>query len=111
MSDPEAESLCQLWLVLQNLETSEAGQLITFGPVEVVVCPHEANPTSALALCDLWCQIQEYKGTECVAACPAIYDQEVERELICSLWTELQLLSWSKETTPSVPGNFNSTAN
>ena len=57
-ADPEAERLCQLWLVLTNLEDSGAGQLITFGPVEAVVCPHAANPTSAPALCDLWCRIQ-----------------------------------------------------
>jgi hypothetical protein len=76
------------------LKASGADQLIPAGPVEMVVCPHLADATSGTALCQLWCQIQTYKGSECVV-CPAIYESDPERDLLCSLYVELEQLTAS----------------
>ena len=86
--------LCQLWSELQELEDNDSmNQLTTLNPVE---CPHENNLSGNLT-CSLWCQIITYKGSQCIS-CPQSYRNDSESELLCSLWTELQMTNHDIDT-------------
>ena len=54
-------------------------------------------------MCNLWCQIQPHRGAACIV-CPARYDGDPARDMLCQLYTELQLAA------ASVPTASNSSA-
>ncbi len=71
-------------------------------------CIYESNPTSAIPLCYMWCQIQIFLGFECIT-CPDEYKQDPEHQLLCNLHQDLTLmqnnvtlsLSEGSESTPA----------
>ena len=109
-SDPESGLLCQLWedlVTAENMKDSTTSSSTTSSSsssssssspsspttVEnIVECPHEDNPTSNEKLCDLWCDLQSYNGSQCSTTppCPSLYTESSQVELLCSLWTVLK---------------------
>ena len=59
--DPARMLLCQLWNQLEMLKSTSTAVIVTdnLRPVE---CLYEDHITSSAPLCDLWCQIQNFKG-------------------------------------------------
>ena len=122
INDPEEAKLCQLWaqLVQKQREQNSNGTAVatTIKPVQMVQCVYAANPTSAEALCLLWCQLELFEGRVChkmtessgssagstttaatttAVACP--YADILVQPLLCQLWEQLQTLSNSITTT------------
>ena len=62
--DPAEAELCALWHQLTDLEVGGAGggAVTEDGPVD---CPHLSHPSSAAALCQLWCDILVLQGGQC----------------------------------------------
>ena len=94
--DPEKDKLCDLYEELQLLTHFDDASTVIPSDLNPVICQYDDNPTSAVPLCDLWCQIQEYKGFKCIK-CPQQYDSDTEKDILCDLFEELQLLKGSKE--------------
>ena len=90
----ENDLLCQLWSELQELKDNESmSQLTSLKPVE---CPHEDSLSGDL-ICTLWCEIITYEGSQCLD-CPQLYRNDSESELLCDLWTELQMTNFLIDT-------------
>merc|ERR1712155_221119 len=87
--DPESKLLCHLWEELEKLKKTNT-QIVSPANLQPVECIHEENPTSSLALCELWCEIQGYTGSYCIQ-CPEIYKQDPANSTLCELYTELQI--------------------
>ena len=108
LGDPEESLLCELSNKLTDLETeampSEGmpSQLETITLPPSVDCIYTENPTSAVQLCELWCQIVVFEGSECSTevACPAQYQGDPEESTLCQLWMELEMLL-NEEGMPS----------
>ena len=68
MNDAESEILCDFWEQLQNLilgnilaeeeEEEESGGITPL----LVLCPFRNHATSAVLLCQLWCEIQTFSN-------------------------------------------------
>ena len=58
LDDPEKETLCDLNEELVILQHNKSLSNAMAFDLEPVVCAYQDNPTSAVDLCDLWCQIQ-----------------------------------------------------
>ena len=97
VGDSEENLLCQLWDDLEQLKGVE-DPVTTIQPLSPVYCLHQSNPTSSEPLCELWCNIKTYEGSEC-QTCPAQYEDDPETELLCSLWLELSPLLVGSPTT------------
>ena len=102
LGDIEEEKLCQLWNELQILDVvaEEYDDYYEDDPVPVD-CLYEDNPTSSEDLCELWCQVQAHRDSQCIE-CPAKYDDEPDRDLVCSLWSELVKMEHTQEMMPGV---------
>ena len=118
--DPEAVKACDIWedlVMLENLEEPESttsGDQSTGDPnledfisgvstvKKNVTCSHSDNPTSASLLCDLWCGVQLFNGTNCVT-CP--YTSDPEAEKACDLWEEFLMLHNLKESENTTTGD------
>ena len=61
----------------------------TPSPSYTIACEYEDNAENATELCDLWCQIEAFKGGFCLKSneCPYVLMDPV----LCSLWEEIQL--------------------
>ena len=107
--DPEAATLCALYAQLQGLQSGSGS---TIGPysgssASQVVCPYIGNPTSALQLCSLWCQIQAYYSKVCMT-CPFL--RFTDSTVLCQLWAQISqaisssgLISGSSSASGAVP--------
>ena len=59
--DPARMLLCQLWNQLEMLK-STSNAIIMPDNLRPVECQYKDHITSSVALCDLWCQIQNFNG-------------------------------------------------
>ena len=59
----------------------------TSSPDQNVTCKY-SDYQSSQALCEVWCEIQELKGFNCVM-CPEDYRRDIESEELCNLWEQL----------------------
>ena len=87
-----------------NNETS------TITPQQKLPCQYEDNPTSAEALCELWCQLELYNGKVCdtmmtTTSAPCPYISIVEEPRLCHLWNQVQSLS-NMLTTTTQSGSY-----
>ena len=66
-----------------------AGSSTTPNPTYTIECEYADHPTNSTELCELWCQIEAYKGGFCLKTdeCPYVLMDPV----LCSLWEEIQL--------------------
>ena len=105
-NNTEKDLLCQLWSELEELKEtdSDPGSVSQVSPARPVECPHERGPSGALA-CSLWCEIVTFQDSQCLD-CPQAYRNDSESELLCDLWSDLQMTNYELETgdlTPSSP--------
>lgn len=88
-NDIEATLLCDLWtdleMIKHNIQVS--GAITTVDNNKNTTCIYASHETSSDFLCEVWCEIQEYKGNRCVF-CPSKYSTDIE-ELLCDLWVQL----------------------
>merc|ERR1719336_145999 len=89
------------WHELEQLKDVNGAIVTTDWPQVPVDCIYESNPTSSEPLCDLWCEIQTHKGSECIQ-CPEKYKIDPERILICSLWSELEMINYDIVSAGSI---------
>ena len=102
MGDTERELLCGLWSELEQLNNNNNTETTTTDfPLAPVDCIYEGNPTSAGPLCSLWCELQTYRGSQCIE-CPEIYKTDPERVIICSLWSELEMINYDIVSAGSI---------
>jgi hypothetical protein len=121
VGDTEETLLCMLWEELMELTETfvESGMEIPTTGFSSVLCLYEDNPTSSVILCQLWCRIQLLKGAECgdptttimstttAEPCPGLYQEEAQAGLLCSLWSQLQVLREEHENIEGMPGEIN----
>ena len=98
IGDAEESLLCKLSDDLNQLSQEEGLTTVSY-PVPVD-CAHNDNPTSSQDLCELWCQIEFYKGNQCIE-CPDKYSPDPEYDLLCSLWSDLQMMLHNATQIPS----------
>ena len=88
-NDIEATLLCDLWtdleMIKHNIQVS--GAITTVDNNKNTTCIYASHETSSDFLCEVWCEVQEYKGNRCVF-CPSKYSTDIE-ELLCDLWVQL----------------------
>ena len=89
--------LCEMWNELQNLQESSES-FTTISPLMPVKCIYSNTSDDSVLLCDLWCQIQVYKGFECVQ-CPQEFKEDPANPLLCDLWFEIETLNHEIETS------------
>ena len=100
-NDVENRELCDLYEDLEILSfgSSETTTTIPQVPLHNVSCKYSDNPTSAVPLCDLWCDIQQFNSAQCIE-CPTEYTNNIQQDLLCDLHEELVLFK-ENATTPA----------
>ena len=96
--------MCDLNEELELLKNDKTVSNNTNEIFEPVVCDYEDNPTDAAILCDLWCDIQEYNGKQCIQ-CPELYASDPESSILCKLNQAKEILDYtmSNHTQSSNP--------
>ena len=89
-NDQESQLICELWEDLEMLkhDIQTSGSITTAANFQNVSCKYSDHPTSSNLLCEVWCQIQELNGVECVS-CPSELKSDPEGNTLCQLWEEL----------------------
>ena len=64
------------------------GASVTIKPPQNMTCKYATGHPSSGALCEVWCQIQELAGFQCVS-CPEDFSSDPEADTLCSLWQEI----------------------
>ena len=65
--DLENDLICNLWIDLQVMKFEiEISETTTMAPQNNVTCEFAQHPTSFHSLCEVWCQIQELHGDQCI---------------------------------------------
>ena len=102
LSKVNSELLCELWEELNELqETQEIPKLPSVSTVDCIYIDYADDSN---LLCQLWCSIQEYQGSECLQ-CPDLYKDDPARMLLCQLWNQLEMLK-STSTAIIMPDNL-----
>ena len=63
--DVNHQLLCDLWSQIVHVNSSDSA-LTTASP-QHVACPYETSLSTSNTLCQLWCELQSYSGSDC---CP-----------------------------------------
>ena len=77
-------------------ENGTVPNYVEFAPVK---CQYENDPTSSYELCILWCDIQEFKGNQCIK-CPEIYKNDPESNLLCDLHDQFEIAVYNNNGKP-----------
>ena len=92
--DPARMLLCQLWNQLEMLKSTSTAIIMpdNLRPVE---CQYKDHITSSVALCDLWCQIQNFNGKKTNHGNRLIKDifQEQNAQNVQTATRQIQLIS------------------
>ena len=96
----QTDLICQLNEELKELEytTNKSESTTTVNSLIPVECQYKLDENSK-QLCEVWCQIQELKGYECIQ-CPEQYLNDPERQELCDIHAQLILLQEFNETKP-----------
>ena len=69
----------------------EGGDLtVTMTHLTSINCLYSNYSEGADLLCELYCQVELYKGSECRPICPEVYRNNTQKDLLCQLWSELE---------------------
>ena len=90
--EPERALVCSLWsdlVMMTHEQEMMPGASVTITPPQNMTCKYATtgHPSSG-ALCEVWCQIQELDGFQCVS-CPMEFSSDPEADTLCSLWEEI----------------------
>ena len=58
-------------------------------PLSPISCLYSNYSEGADLLCELYCQVELYKGLQCEPLCPEVYRRNNQSTLLCQLWSEL----------------------
>ena len=94
---PDNGLICDLWSELKMLEHNSS--ITTVAPTANITCIYSQHQHSSGPLCDLWCQIQSYKGGKQCVSCPEELKADPEGTLLCQLWEELTEHQNSEDST------------
>ena len=72
---------------MEHTQEMMPGVSVTNLPPQNMTCKYSSHLSSG-ALCEVWCEIQELAGYQCVT-CPQHYTQDPEALTLCSLWEEI----------------------
>ena len=88
-----------LWSQLEELKHEiETGVTVTTPISTNTSCEYSDHSTSSVLLCEVWCEIEHLKGSNCVF-CPQEYDSDPESKTLCQLWEDLINHQNSPEST------------
>lgn len=98
-NDIQADLICMLWSQLEELKHEiETGVTVTTPISTNTSCEYSDHSTRSVLLCEVWCEIEHLKGSNCVF-CPQEYDSDPESKTLCQLWEDLINHQNSPEST------------